>query len=137
MGATYVVDCLTLKGECHLHMPLHPQVWERARKRAEALDVDGGALPGLYPYRWKVRTPRTIVYFYDWLGWNSQVAFFMYDERFSFYHAGIFDTATGVRVLDEMSHFLLNKIFRCELLGVRADYQIAHRERKTTRESHL
>ncbi len=127
-AAKFLAKCTSDVIGCHLELALSPASWEVAKAKAKELDISKGDIPGLYPYRWQLRSDSNeivIFYFYDFRK-GSRVGFLVYFETTEKVHIGIFDTKDKeFHSISQGDLFSLNITFSAELLGiVNAKYQV-------------
>lgn len=129
-GKAYIVKDCPLKF-CRLHVKYSPVIWRTAREKADKLDYRKGELPGLYPYKWEVREQWAIEYHYDEITSSGWIGFFNSDASGpdlvpQVVHIGIypFGRVGTTKDIKENEYFLLHRVFRAELLGIKMKYVV-------------
>ena len=110
---------------CFLETHIGSIPWNHAYERAVALDYNAGKPPGLYPFKWEAHDGKILLYYYDMLDFNDpRVGFFAWTAQTGKLHIGIYDPSKERSVANESDIFILNKIFRSELLGIKTPWNI-------------
>ncbi len=136
IGRAYMVKSCSLR-YCRLHVKYSPMIWRTARENAEKLDYRKGEPIGLYPYKWEADESEErafIWYHYDEMTSPAWMGFFAYTDPSSsdlvpqVIHIGIFPHGETAAEIKENEYFLLHRVFRAELLGVKMKYVIGKPE---------